>query len=94
MQDTIDLLEAIGSDASLRHASAEDLARVLEQADATPFLTEAAATGDRKVLAEEFGDRREPPPTQISQAPAWEEEDEDDEVDEPRHNDDDLPLPL
>ena len=91
MRDTIDLLEAIGRDATLRHASPEDLAGVLEQADATACLTTAVATGDPAMLAAEFGDRPQPP-TQVSQLPGWEEEEGDEDMDEPERKDDDTPL--
>ena len=54
MTDTIDLLEAIGRDASLRHASAEELAKVLEGAQASEALTAAVASGNRSPLSEEL----------------------------------------
>ncbi|NID14722.1 hypothetical protein [Luteibacter yeojuensis] len=92
MRDTIDLLEAIGSDASLRHAPAQDLADILAMSEATPCLTKAAATGDGDVLADEFGDRPNPP-TQVSQVPGWEEEGDDEDMDEPERKDDDKSLP-
>ncbi|RUL75915.1 hypothetical protein [Dyella choica] len=55
MTDTIDLLEAIGQDASLRHASTEDLGKMLAQAQASDALTAAVASGDSSLLSEEFG---------------------------------------
>lgn len=55
MTDTIDLLEAIGSDASLRYASTEDLAAMLDAAQATETLKAAACTGDSALLATELG---------------------------------------
>ena len=55
MADTIELLEAIGSDASLRHASSEALAAVLERARASYALTTAVTTGDSMHLKQEFG---------------------------------------
>jgi hypothetical protein len=55
MLDTIELLEAIGRDASLRHASAEELTNMLEQAQASVALTAAVASGDSSRLSEEFG---------------------------------------
>ncbi|WP_267220908.1 hypothetical protein [Dyella silvae] len=54
MADTIELLEAIGRDASLRHATADALAAVLERAKASHALTAAAATGDSAHLKKEF----------------------------------------
>ena len=73
MTDTIDLLEAIGQNASLRHASAEELAKVLEQAQASEGLTMAVTSGDRSRLAKELGHRECEPP-QSTQMPGHEEE--------------------
>lgn len=55
MRDTVELLEAIGRDATLRHASAEELARMLEAADASAGLRELVAHGDGTILTEELG---------------------------------------
>ena len=55
MADTIDLLEAIGQDASLRYASSEALTHILEQAKASAALTTAVALGESLRLFEEFG---------------------------------------
>ena len=55
MGDTVELLEAIGRDANLRHASPEELARALEAAEASAGLRELAASGDAKGLTEELG---------------------------------------
>ena len=55
--DTIELLETIGQDASLRHASIERLSQTLEQMDASEGLKRAAATNDRDFLKLEFGNR-------------------------------------
>ncbi|HUB90669.1 MAG TPA: hypothetical protein VMA74_13170 [Dyella sp.] len=55
MTDTIDLLEAIGQDASLRYASTEALTHVLEEAKASAALTAAVAFGENSRLLEEFG---------------------------------------
>jgi hypothetical protein len=60
MSDTIELLETIGKNASLRHASAQDLAQVLDQADASHALKAAAMHGDRTLLAAELGGQKEP----------------------------------
>ena len=57
MKDPIELLEAIGVDASLRHASGEDLAHVLEERRASHHLKQAAASGDRAFLEQELGYR-------------------------------------
>ncbi len=55
MLDTIELLETIGRDASLRHASAHDLSAVLEKANASKALTAAVATGESSELFAELG---------------------------------------
>jgi hypothetical protein len=55
MKDTIELLESIGRDASLRHASTEKLIDTLAQAQATAALTAAVASGDHSPLWEELG---------------------------------------
>jgi hypothetical protein len=68
MTDTIDLLEAIGKDASLRHASTEELTIVLEQARASDALTAAVTQGDSTLLFEEFGRMQHAPP-QSTQSP-------------------------
>jgi len=54
MTDTIDLLEAIGQDASLRYASTEVLTHVLEQAKASAAFTAAVAFGESSHLFEEI----------------------------------------
>jgi hypothetical protein len=75
MTDTIDLLEAIGRDASLRHASPEELTKTLEQAQASEALTAAVASGDCSHLSKELGNREIAPP-QSTQMPGFEEEEE------------------
>jgi hypothetical protein len=55
MLDTIEMLEAIGRDASLRHAAANELSAFLEQQHASPALTSAAASGDSSELFAELG---------------------------------------
>lgn len=55
MRDTVELLESIGRDATLRRASREVLAQVLEANDASAGLLELVATGDKKGLTEELG---------------------------------------
>ncbi|HXP00488.1 MAG TPA: hypothetical protein VN813_08285 [Luteibacter sp.] len=77
MFDTIDLLEAIGRDASLRHASADELAKMLEampESDAGA-LASAVASGDTASLSAEFGSRHMFS-TQATQGPGHEEEEE------------------
>jgi hypothetical protein len=83
MTDTIELLETIGQDASLRHASAEELALVLEQAQASEALTAAVASGDSSRLWTEFGHKPMQTP-QSTLGPAHEE-------DQPDHDDDGEP---
>ncbi|HVI55703.1 MAG TPA: hypothetical protein VM621_11730 [Luteibacter sp.] len=55
MRDTVELLEAIGRDAKLRHASPEELARALEAEKASAGLRELVASGDSAALTEELG---------------------------------------
>jgi len=55
MSKTIELLELIGQDASLRHASQEDLVRTLDALNASEGLKLAAASGDKSGLGEELG---------------------------------------
>lgn len=57
MLNTIDMLEAIGSNASLRYASTAELTDVLKQAHASDALASAVASGDSTHLTREFGDR-------------------------------------
>ena len=75
MSDTIDWLESIGSNASLRHASTEELTDLLEQAQASEALTAAVASGDRSLLAGELGPQLNKSP-QSSQNAGHEEEEE------------------
>lgn len=88
MADTLELLEAIGQDASLRHASAEELAKILEQAQASEALVAAAATGDGLLLLRELGLTQNLSP-QVTQNPGHEEEEEEEplEVPTPEAND-------
>jgi hypothetical protein len=81
MKDTIELLEAIGQDASLRHASAEELAHVLAQARASEALTAAVTQGDRSLLAAELGHAPNEAP-QVIQTPGTEEEPEQEDEEE------------
>ncbi|WP_082547453.1 hypothetical protein [Rhodanobacter sp. Soil772] len=83
MSDTIELLEAIGRNATLRHASVDELASILEQAKASEALKSAVAAGDSSLLSEEFGHQPNRVP-QITNAPGHEE-------DEPDHDGDDKP---
>lgn len=78
MSGTIELLEAIGSDASLRYAATEELMRVLERARADAGLVKAVA-GDCSLLDAQFA-RRVIPMCHVSQTA--EEDDEPGEVEE------------
>lgn len=73
MSDTIELLNAIGQDASLRHASTEDLVSALEQAQASDALKAAVSAGDCSLLAAELGHKPMYEP-QIVHSPGREEE--------------------
>jgi hypothetical protein len=90
MRDTIDMLEAIGSDASLRRASAEELTQVLVEAKASEALTAAVASGNTAALLVELGHRAMNSP-QISQVPGHEEEEhEEEEENQPEDDDADV----
>jgi hypothetical protein len=82
MADTIELLEAIGRDASLRHASSEQLTKVLQDAHASEALTAAVASGDVMQLSKELGHKHMDPP-QFTQIPGHEDEPEHEEGDQP-----------
>lgn len=86
MMDTIDLLEAIGADASLRHMSGDELAKKLEASAASDALKAAAANGDSSPLFVELGAQKSEPP-QVTQAPAAPEE-------EGAPDEEELPVPL
>jgi hypothetical protein len=74
MNDTIELLNAIGQDASMRHASAEELIEILQRTDASEALM-AAVGGDDSALSRELGHK----PTYVpqTQIPGHEEHDPD-----------------
>ncbi|MGF6495600.1 hypothetical protein ABIE56_003799 [Luteibacter sp. 621] len=55
MRDTVELLEAIGRDASLRRATPEALKRALDEAGASPALHALAIDGDTTAITEELG---------------------------------------
>lgn len=67
MADTIELLEMIGRDASLRRASPQALATALERVDAPRALTAAVASGEIACLGQEF-DGIDLFPPQVTQA--------------------------
>jgi hypothetical protein len=78
MADTLELLESIGQDATMRHASAEELSNLLELAQASEALTAAATSGDVSLLLKELGLTPNLSP-QVTQNPGHEEEEEEEE---------------
>lgn len=84
MRDTIELLEAIGHDASLRHASPDELMQVLDEAEASEGLRQSVASGDAAALVRELG-LRAMHTEQSTHTAGHEEEDEDGD----REDDDD-----
>jgi hypothetical protein len=70
MSNTLELLETIGRDASLRYASTGELASLLERAQASEALTAAVVSGDKTRLSVDFADWPSWPmdPPNISQA--------------------------
>lgn len=57
MSNTIELLESIGRNASLRHASGESLSQALDEMDVGEGLRLAALSGDRSHLEQELGNK-------------------------------------
>jgi hypothetical protein len=55
MSDTVELLETIGRDASLRWASPDDLMRALDELNASEGLRVAVASGEKGSLLQELG---------------------------------------
>ena len=76
MTDTIDLLDTIGSDASLRYAAADELAAILEQTQASEALKSAVASSDRTRLFEELGQNERKAPQSVN-TPGHEEDEQD-----------------
>jgi hypothetical protein len=66
MANTIELLEAIGRDASLRHASGEALSQALTELHASDALMRAAISGDDNHLARELGHRDVKAPNHVN----------------------------
>lgn len=77
MSKTIELLETIGRDASLRHASGEDLSQALTGLQASEALKQAAISGDDGHLAKELGHKEVKVPNHVNQnhAPCHEDGD-------------------
>ena len=84
MSNTIELLEAIGKDASLRHASRDDLAQSLTGMHASEWLLRAARSGDSGQLTPELGHRDIKANNHVNQAPCHQDDDEqqDDDLDD------------
>lgn len=81
MHDTIDMLEAIGQDASLRYADSETLVTDNAIETASEGLKGAILRGSRAEFLAELG-LQPMQSTQISQMPRREEEDPDQEEDD------------
>lgn len=71
--DTIELLETIGSDASLRYAAADELKDVLERARADAGFVNAVVAGDCSSLEAQFA-RPVTPMSHVSQTSTEEDE--------------------
>ena len=84
MSNTIELLEAIGKDASLRHASREGQAQALSGRQASEWLLRAARSGDSGQLTPELGHRDTKANNHVNQAPCH----RDDDVDHEQQDDD------
>jgi hypothetical protein len=84
MGDTIELLEAIGRDASLRHASPEELTKVLEQVHASEGLKAAVTSGDSLQLSKELGHKHMDPPQTTQTGHEDEPEEEGDQPNTPQ----------
>ncbi len=76
MSNTIELLEAIGRDASLRHASGESLSQILTGLQASEALKQAAISGDDSHLTKELGHRDIKNPNHVTNAAGSGHEDE------------------
>lgn len=85
MQDTIDMLEAIGRDADLRYARSEELAESSALAESSEALRIAIREGNSLVLFEELG-ARVMQSAQGTMSPSREDEPEEEEGDEPNPN--------
>jgi hypothetical protein len=90
MHDTIDMLEAIGQDASLRYADGEALATHGAIESASEALKSAILLGSRADLLVELG-LQPMQATQIMQMPQREEDPDQEEGDEPTPDSPDSP---
>lgn len=91
MTNTIELLETIGRDASLRHASVENLIQELDERNASASLKLAAASSNRSHLAQELGQRINMV-VQVNHNPGAPDEDEEHGPDRDDDETDDLPI--
>lgn len=82
MHDTIDMLEAIGQDASLRYADGETLAADTALDSASEALRTAVLRGNPAVLLAELG-AQPMQAVQVTQMPRREEDPDQEEGDEP-----------
>jgi hypothetical protein len=80
--DTIEWLETIGGDASLRYAAADELKGVLERARADAGFVKAVTTGDNVLLRSALGIPEEQHVVQSNAPGHGDEEDEDEGEDE------------
>lgn len=81
MTNTIELLETIGRDASLRHASTDVLSHALDGLNASDALKQAAVSGDDAPLTRELGHREIKTPNHPNNnVGAGHEDDMDDEL--------------
>ncbi len=94
MSNTIKLLEAIGSDASLRNASAQELECALTRLLASEGLKHAAISGDSKWLIGEFGRMTAITRLHVNQAAPANDDEEQAGVDVEESNDDDQDAPV
>lgn len=77
MSNTIELLEAIGNDASLRHAAGNELTHRLHQLGASEALMAAASSGKSAALYAELGHVPMQQP-QITHTPGHEDDEAED----------------
>lgn len=91
MSNTIELLEAIGKDASLRHETGENLAQILARLQASEGLEQAARSGNREDLAHDLGLYGVNLTTHAMQAPIPGEEEDAEEQDEQDDGDAEAP---
>jgi hypothetical protein len=84
--DTIELLEAIGSDASLRYAQTDELMGALGRAQASAGLRAAVAASDSATLHDELGLQQVPVHPQINAPGHGDDEDDECEVPQPERD--------